>query len=351
MLSLFALLALFFPAEAPANILIGNGGCGRVTNGRVVLEDFYAYGVNNPYLGDAEGPIDLSRLRLDDFFSEFGIGKELLQAKFNQLERISPGLGKSTLAVLLSYEWKAVSAPLYLNLQCTQKNQVQVANRYRGRITMDKNILLKMAVPDRLGLIFHEIIYSLIKPTCDDAICRQDAGKAKLITALLFDDTHHRGFVLKALLRANLTLPVLPDCRRNDLSLIIKISNYLSGEVLFARSEKFLNVISREDELYSVNKFMRRACDALPAGPRESTRFMIRAQVPVMQVKPTKLRSEEDDLPFAFSEGVESRLSYATDTQGRDCYDTLTGLYAVWRLPTSRRSVRFLDYCPAVNED
>jgi|GEM_PF-2591387 len=199
MKAIFFLLICFPSLCFAGGHVIGNGGDGLILDHRLYLRDLVEADVEkNPYFGAASDPHLEKKLRLLVWDQEkLPVEMKLLARKLTDLEKISPNLGEYVLEAILHYTWSPVSAPLETIpdpeiVLKTPENLLQIANRLDTNIRIHRQSWLEMSVENRVALILHEALYSLLKPLCgfdqklQEQSCLQSARKARSLTGELF---------------------------------------------------------------------------------------------------------------------------------------------------------------------
>jgi hypothetical protein len=183
------------PFEAAASgYVIGNGGDGVFVKGRLVLRDLDESGVTEPYFGDLIDPdieARMSALPIDP--STLPFSWQLLARKLTDLNRLSPDLGQFVLEAIRSYAWIALPASLALvpdpeYLLDASIPPVQIANRLDTTIRIASGAWRQLDDANRIALIIHEAVYSLLRPICERTsnTCFQSAHTARDLTGRFF---------------------------------------------------------------------------------------------------------------------------------------------------------------------
>ncbi len=178
-----------------STLFIGNGGETYFVDKSYFLRDLVEAGVQtSPYFHcSGNTPIDD---KLDLKKLEFlGLDIRLLSQKLCDLDLIYPGFRAIFVDALNFHSWTRIDEPLgllpddgpLLKFKSTERNQI--ANRTLFNIRVQWKLWNQLNSKNRLALIIHEIVFSLLKPSCTDTTCvlaKQTPRKAREITGLLF---------------------------------------------------------------------------------------------------------------------------------------------------------------------
>lgn len=197
---------LFIKSSFAIGYVVGNGGDGLLISGKLFVRDLVESGVQfEPYVGSkvvfSKGfKARLRAMSIDEGSLPFS--RELLAAKLSDLENLSPYLGHFVLEAILAYRWIAVDSALApigdyeMVLKELPANQVQIANRLDTTIRVHNESWNRLNDRNKIALIIHEAIYSLLKPKCEESPyrCFQSARVARNIVGKLFmaDFFHNR---------------------------------------------------------------------------------------------------------------------------------------------------------------
>lgn len=182
--------------------VIGNGGQGIEKNGVLTLRDLVEAGVeHNVFIGKDEDPLIMSRMGgLPIPQDQLPVSKDLLARKLSDLNSLYPNLGLFVLDAIKSYSWIAINTSLDFTpdpehfLATKPQDLIQIANRLDSTIRVDRSKWLEMDQGNRVALVIHEALYSLLKETCNsENICSQQARAARAITGRLFSESMFTG--------------------------------------------------------------------------------------------------------------------------------------------------------------
>lgn len=194
---LFYLFILLSFQSLSSTLFIGNGGELFEIDSKLVLRDFAEYNLfNQPHFecNDKSFP-SVNKIDLI-FFSKLRISKELLSQKLCDIQLISPKLELVIAGLINHHSWVLVDQELGLLpddsplFELKSRKRLQLANRTLSTIRINKDLWFQLDESQKIGLIIHEMIYSLLKPFCIDQECnykKQPARIARQITAMLFN--------------------------------------------------------------------------------------------------------------------------------------------------------------------
>lgn len=196
LIMIFSLLFILFSSPAfSSTLFIGNGGEVYKINNAYYLRDLVeADAHTQPYIHCAEGirkKPNLSKL------SALGIDTNLLERKLCDLETVVPGMGDILAATINFHSWTLVNETLVLQaddaplLKVAHAQRVQAANRTLFNIRLQAGVWKSLTSRHRIALVFHEVIFSLLKITCTNSSCtqfKQSSRLAREITGLLFSE-------------------------------------------------------------------------------------------------------------------------------------------------------------------
>ena len=170
--------------SSPAQLVGGNGGTGVLTaDGRVLLYDLIEYNnQNSMFVGSMMHQEIVEHQNLLISLSEaIPFQRNLLIRKLSDLQAISPHLGLYVMQVMALYNWRMSSDNLPVihegdvDLPAGAR-RVQLAIRYGNLITVQKKLWQKMTPEHQVGLLIHEALFAMVRPTCTGEFvqtCRQ----------------------------------------------------------------------------------------------------------------------------------------------------------------------------------
>ncbi len=178
-----------------STLFIGNGGEVFRLGQTYFVRDLVEASVHHdPYFhcsltSEIEAKLDLKKL------DQIGIDKTLLAQKLCDLDFVYPGFSQVFVSSLNFHSWTLIDETLgqlpddgpLLNLKFGARKQL--ANRTLFNIRIQAQIWQQLNPENKIALIFHEVIFSLLKFSCDDLECTtntQSARVAREITGLLF---------------------------------------------------------------------------------------------------------------------------------------------------------------------
>lgn len=218
-------LSLFSVNSFANGYVIGNGGDAIYIDGRLYARDLVENGVeSNPYFGELFDP-SLTQIinHLDNKHKNLVYSRELLHRKLSDLNAIHPNLGHYIAMALSNYKWRLVNIPLattaskgeiFLGLR---KSLVQIANRLDRDIRIHKQSWERLSSDQRIVILIHEAVFSLLKPTCGDQYCFQSDRVARTITATFFDGENFVNTNPQAIASLYLSLLNIPTGYHEDL--------------------------------------------------------------------------------------------------------------------------------------
>lgn len=161
---------IYAPYAGP--IHVGNGGEGVLDlNGRLYVRDLYERGLHkSPYVGSDVDFQIADKDRLIKLTGSLGVTNELMLRKLNDLNDISPGLGDIVWRAIDAHSWFFVPKLVPLSKQKGLTNLsvtgVLIANRLREKIRIEKKLWSQLDEVNRLALIIHEALFSLMALDC-----------------------------------------------------------------------------------------------------------------------------------------------------------------------------------------
>lgn len=193
-ISLVLLGTFALSSSAFAGTFVGNGGEGVEIGQKIELRDLFSSGeVDHPYLGTDVDPTILRQINAVPF--GFDVPLKILAAQLSAINRSVPGLGDYLVSAIKVYSWTPISLPLQPVSDPDDPVRlppgaqlVQIANRFQTNIRISDVCWRKMNDIQRVALILHEAVFSLLKPMCGQASngCFQPDYIARELTADLF---------------------------------------------------------------------------------------------------------------------------------------------------------------------
>ena len=151
----------------------GNGGDGVVVGDRVYLFDLYESGIQDVYLSEEVSKrVDVTT-KVNQSLSAFSPSvRNIVANKIVALRAVDIALAEVLLKGFNMFSWRILPFSLQdvadddgTDIEFSTEDLVQVAVRNNRVIRIDKNLMSKMDDGQVAALIFHEIIYSFIKPS------------------------------------------------------------------------------------------------------------------------------------------------------------------------------------------
>lgn len=213
-LTSLGLVLLALPqAWAGGDLFVGNGGEVFRQRNQIVLRDLH--GLPAPVFGNEIFPVvqqgfensPLARLPLPDR------ARNLLMFKLTDIERMEPNLGLFILEGSRFYTWTFVNEKLKLvsgDPVVTQlpagTEHLTAANRLLNTIRIQRQLWYQMDDETKVGLIIHELIYSLVTVACSEPVknCAQSPAITREIVAKAFSASHGVGYRLTPSMRLQL---------------------------------------------------------------------------------------------------------------------------------------------------
>lgn len=188
----------FVVSTIAGGFVLGNGADGLIVDSKLYLRDLVEAGVETqPYFGDKIDARLAERIKvLSIDKTRLPYSEELLVRKLSDLNRIYPYFGDYIFEALQSYQWLAVQAPLFLlpdpeTVVDLPFERVQIANRLDFTIRVHHDSWMRLNDENRVALLIHEALYSLLEPVCEAApsvTCEQPGRVARTFTGWLFSE-------------------------------------------------------------------------------------------------------------------------------------------------------------------
>lgn len=148
----------------------GNGGDALYRNGNLYMLDLVEAGAEEkPYLSESF-PVDAKILvQFEKTFDANTVPLSALTKKMSEIKSLDALLAESLLHTMKSFSWRWVNSELVdirdedSSLDYPVEDLVQVAVRRSRSILVNRQAWEKMDVGNRVALIYHEIVYALIK--------------------------------------------------------------------------------------------------------------------------------------------------------------------------------------------
>lgn len=259
-----AIFIFIYSLSAQTGVLIGNGGGGVRIGNKVFLSDTF----HLPYIRTEFG-IEIPRslvgeLENKEFLIEkLKVDKERFASSLARLESLFPGLGILVLEILDRTNILFVSQELPLvkhSIGSNTRRNVQVAIRHLDAIYISQPTYDLMDADNKILLWIHEALFFIVRPSCNDDICYQQATAVENIVRLIFDPFN----LDRKLFRAKLiNLINLPDssyiCEQPHITL--QIFDHKS-EILLSESysrtasiptSKILNLCAQNEMIFSIS--------------------------------------------------------------------------------------------------
>lgn len=200
------LLSLLFSAAAAfakGGNIVGNGGDGFYDGHRVYVRDLWEAGAYqpDPWIGE-KADSALPMATIESRMSDVGVSGELLRRKLTDVNTFRPGLGDALVKVIESYAWRLTNDPIELPpgyggigeaLAPPPGQRVQLAVRNFSMIKIRNDWWKLMTPEDRVGLVLHEAITSLLPIQCVLSICEQDQTYYRISVGTLFAEVVMNG--------------------------------------------------------------------------------------------------------------------------------------------------------------
>lgn len=177
----------------------GHGGYAVELNGETYLMDFVENGIENDPFIRSYTITDPEILRNVDmiFHNESADFKELLAKKLTEINEYSSDLAFSYIGGILSYNWIFVDFDLKPTpdidsiAQLPSAKYIPLANRRQQTILVNNPTWKKLDAANKVGLILHELNYSLVVPAFEKILAtnvdmRKASLKARELTSYLF---------------------------------------------------------------------------------------------------------------------------------------------------------------------
>jgi small nuclear ribonucleoprotein (snRNP)-like protein len=169
----------------------GNGGDGIYIDDKLYLLDFVEAGIEESPLIIDVAPTLHTKMRVDMLFPQIGMPRDLIARKITELRNGTfPFFGALLLDVMELYQWRLVNSKLIdikdENTVLQYENLEQLAVRKNSSIMIDRSLWEKLDDANKVGLIFHEAIYALIKPRMVGGILQQLSDRARELNGKIF---------------------------------------------------------------------------------------------------------------------------------------------------------------------
>lgn len=192
-------LSVFLNFKIHASTLfIGNGGDLIKIDNQFYLRDLVENNTfHTPFYYFNNNSIEVTHNINSDFLSELNISSNLLENKLLDVGILIPGLDGILAELINKHSWQLVEQNLGLlpddgsTLDLSIFERHQLANRSLNRIQINKWLWFKLDEKQKVAVIFHELLYSLLKPVCSDPECKymiQPSRLARHITGKLHEE-------------------------------------------------------------------------------------------------------------------------------------------------------------------
>jgi hypothetical protein len=179
----------------------GNGGDGIEIDGKLYVLDLVEAGVEDaPYVGPVDRIAPMIRRRIEAHFSQTHFPVELIATKLADIEAVDPVMAHILLRGMELYNWRLVNGGLVdiqdENSLLDYANLSQLAIRRNSTIMINRVLWERLDAANRAALVFHEIVYALVKPVTAGERLTQDSVVARELTGYLFSqDLPRQGIV------------------------------------------------------------------------------------------------------------------------------------------------------------
>lgn len=191
-------------AFAKGGNIVGNGGDGFFDGKRVYVRDLWEASAYRPtpWIGEKADP-GIPMATIETSMKAIGVSNDLLRRKLTDVNAFRPGLGDALVKVIESYVWVLTGETIELPAPETSYAElltpppgprVQLAVRNDGIIKIRSDWWALMAPEDRLGLVLHEAMTSLLPLSCSMHYCSQDQTYYRVSVGTLFAE-----YVMKAM--------------------------------------------------------------------------------------------------------------------------------------------------------
>ncbi len=188
----------------------GNGGDGIEIDGKLYVLDLVEAGIENDVKIDLSlhvGGTTQSRIE-ETFHSAFP--RKMIGAKIAEIQFYAPLFADALLRAMESYQWRLVNGALVNikdeNTVLQYENLKQLAVRKNTSIFINKSLWEQLDEGNKTALIFHEILYALIKPKMIAGEMQQVSDRAREVVGYLFESSSTdigRLYGLKKVLRSD----------------------------------------------------------------------------------------------------------------------------------------------------
>lgn len=179
-----------------STFFIGNGGEVVKIGKHFYLRDLVESNIHHsPYFNCSSQKGDDATKIYSAIIEELSLNKELLSLKLCNLAEIRPEFSEVFTEAINQFSWVLVDEELGgLELQedifkFPKDSKKTLANRTLNQIRIQRQIWNTLNPENKIALVFHEVIYSLLKPECADTLChrqQQSPRIARELTSLLF---------------------------------------------------------------------------------------------------------------------------------------------------------------------
>lgn len=334
-------LLLLWSQISSANIRVGNGGEGIIVKDKIYLRDLFEANLHlHPHFGPVAG-FRIYRQLPQSALNDFPVSQSLLARKLTDLNVMSPALGYYVLAAINSYFWQLVKTPLHpfpddgSPLIYAEGQRIPLANRFQSTIRIDAFSWAKLSEEQKVALILHEAIYSLLKPTCDPEnadMCKQVSARTREIVARVFSNTAHK---LTPQMESDLGLPsaaLRTRCSYSASSIWIRIEpkeKDLPEKTLAFEGSAFSAPKTAVEKLQ--NKFLTEFCDGEFGDMDRITVTFTRDPFKISEKFYTSTNGEQRYLSIATIPGLyEPYVRQQWSVIKQTCPNTLKWLAYLW---------------------
>jgi len=194
-----------FPSAASAGFEVGNGGYGVFVKGQLYLQDLVEAGIyQNPVLSQRPGVQKYFQTAVSSALGGLGASDDFANSvvvKLEDIELIDPVFSHTLALALQAYSWRMVTVPLDdpgdsdgpIDEDPSQYRLLALRSGKMIRIQQTNWNLLNQK--NQIALIFHEIIYALMK--FDPSLSKsENSQRTRDLTSYLFSsDLQKRGLL------------------------------------------------------------------------------------------------------------------------------------------------------------
>lgn len=278
-------------------IFIGNAGEGVVLpDGQILLRDLAEAGILRPSFGDKIDESLSAAVERISMLPMLQINKSLLKRKLTDLNTISPKLGEILALSLAIYQWNFVRGDaLRVNpedpLTAHDERRVELATRLLGRISVNYDAFVKMNDVQRVALLIHEGLFSLLKVKCNLSICSQSSPEARALVSRLFKPGAEFDLNLREMLSLSLAIPdkdVL--CQVPSVEVQFRLTSLLGERNSLVSSSQSDPVSVRsypaldDQRIYSDLSTLACSSEARDGRPASDLRAVVEASVQMLKV-------------------------------------------------------------------